>query len=196
MNLALKLVALKHLNKFAFLAKKKGRNFEEDDEEENKIEELPDEEAHEDENASVGEIKSLDLKRKSDVEEAQGNKRQEKDNRPPKIDQRVLLFFDKMRITIGEVATDKQKKDKNYEGIIDTYRSEIPHMNILEMILEGLEIEYDSGTAMNLHLIMSRLYMKDLQKVQENQKGLAINTKDSSGENKLKRSETKDLIPS
>lgn len=161
-----------------FTRRPQGRNFEPDDSDE-KVEELPHEEDQTDEeNASVGEIKSLDMKRKSDVEEAQGNLRKKVETGPPRIDQRVLLFFDKMRITIGEFATNKQFKEKEYEGILDLERSEVPHMNILEMTLEGLEIEYDSGTAMNLHLIMSRLYMKDLQKIQEIRKGLVVGAKD------------------
>ena len=161
-----------------FENKPKGRTFEVD--EEDKIEELPEQEVVDEdgeENASVGKIKQIDIRSKSDVEEVQGPQRKNVNRGPPKIDQRVLLVFDKMRITIGEVASEEQVKDSDYDHIIDTHRSEIPHMNILEMILEGLEIEYDSGTAMNLHLIMTRLYMKDLQKVPDVRKSLVIGAK-------------------
>ena len=161
-----------------FKNKPKGRTSEID--KEDKIEELPEQEIVDkdgEENASVGKIKQIDIRSKSDVEELKGPERRNVNRGPPKIDQTVLLLFDKMHITIGEVASEEQVKDSDYDHIIDTHRSEIPRVNILEMILEGLEIKYDSDTAMNLHLIMTRLYMKDLQKVPDVRKDLVIGAK-------------------
>lgn len=86
--------------------------------------------------------------------------------KPAKIDQRILLFFNKMTITLGEAVSQDQVKSGKYEGIIDTHKSEIPHANILEMALEGIELEFNNGTNQNLFMVMSRLYVKDLQKVQ------------------------------
>ena len=71
-----------------------------------------------------------------------------------------------MKITLGEVISQDQVNTRKYDGIIDTHKSEIPHSNILEIILEGIELEFNSGISQNLCLVMSRLYMKDLQKVQ------------------------------
>lgn len=76
-----------------------------------------------------------------------------------------------MNITLGEVVTPAQCKTGKYDGIIDVHKSEIPHVNILMLQMEGLEIEYNGGRTQNLHLVMSRLYMKDLQKVQERRAG-------------------------
>lgn len=166
--------------KLGFMRKKGGRDFEVDDD--SKIQELSEEheerdEGDNDEHASVGEIKHIEPRKMSDVEEVQGAQNENKPKPPPRIDQRVLMSFDKMRITIGEVATEQQVRDPSFQEILDTQRTEIPHINIMEMILEGLEIEYDSGSQTNLHLIMTRLYMKDLQKVQEIRKNLVVGSK-------------------
>ena len=114
----------------------------------------------------------------SDVESKPENKKEEdQQKKNDKVDFRFLVFFDRMNIVIGEVLSEQQIKSDEFDGIIDTHRSEIPHVNILEMNMEGLEIEFDQGQSMQVHLIMSRLYMKDLQKIKEEKDGMQIGTK-------------------
>ena len=98
-------------------------------------------------------------------------------HKPTKVDQRILIFFDKMRVTMGEVVRQEKIDSGKYDGIIDTHKSEIPHINFVEMMIEGLELEYSSGSIQKLYMIMTRLYIKDLQKVQviENNKAVVKN---------------------
>lgn len=159
---------------------KRGRQFEESEDDEAEIEEVNEgeEDIEAEESSEAGEVKSIDAKSKSDVENNPENKKENEDhNVSTKVDQRILILFDKMNITIGEVITKEQADSRKYDGIVDVNRSEIPHINILEMRLEGLEIEVNSGKALNLNLIMTRLYIKDLQKVQDIKNEMQIGTK-------------------
>lgn len=160
----------------------KGRTFEissEEEDGEGEDEEGGDENADgtEDENANIGDIKNLDMKSISDVENHSENNKEEDKEKADKVDIRALIFFDRMNIKIGEVVSKEQLRSGKYDDVIDTHRSEIPHVNILEMNMEGLEIEFDQGTSMKVNLIMSRLYMKDLQRVKDTKNGMDIGTK-------------------
>jgi len=150
--------------------KSKIRKFESDDDDVNDgdEEEEGEENFEDDDNQDTQDLKNLDAKSLSDVEnnpENQMMKKQKKSSE--KVDQRILILFDKMKITLGEVLTNDQVKSHKYDGIIDSDRSDIPHVNILELFFEGLEIELNVGEIMNLNLIMNRMIMRDLQKIKD-----------------------------
>jgi hypothetical protein len=149
----------------------KGRTFDNsDDDEKNKDEE--DDEGEEnfdvDEKLNANDVKSISAKSMTDVENNPENQllKTEKPS-STKINQRILILFDRMKITLGEVVSDEDAKTQKFEAIIDHERSEIPHVNILEMFFEGLEIEVNNGETQNINLVMNRLLMRDLQKVSE-----------------------------
>jgi len=131
-----------------------------------------------DRNEDVNDTRSLSAKSKSDVDNSPENTIMKIDtSAPSKIDQKIIILFDRMTITLGEVVPFKVADLPEYEGIIDTHRSEVPHVNILEMAFEGMEIEFNNGKQQNLNLIMNRFYIKDLQKVRELKDGIEQDAK-------------------
>ena len=126
----------------------------------------------------INDTRSISAKSKSDVDNSPENQILKIDkNTPSKVDQRILVMFDKMTITLGEVVPLKVADDPEYEGIIDVERSEIPHVNILQLSLEGIEVEFNNGRQQNLNLIMNRLFIKDLQKIKKVVDGIEDGTK-------------------
>ncbi|CAI2359786.1 unnamed protein product [Moneuplotes crassus] len=158
----------------ASLLRKLVRNIEEeskndDDEEDNEGEENIENE----ENDNINETRSISAKSKTEVDENPENKILKIDrNMKSKVDQRILIIFDKMTITLGEVVPLNVAHSSKYEGVIDVLRSDIPHVNILEMAFEGLEVEYNTGKQQALNLVMNRFYVKDLQKIRKIEDGI------------------------
>ena len=150
------------------LHRKKIRNFEESDEEQNNNDFDEGTENVEEEDTNVWEVKQMQVKSKKDMEAKIESFRNDQLGKikQTKVDQRILIFFDKMKITIGEVVRQEKLNLAKYSAIIDTHVSEIPHINFAEMMIEGLELEYNSGSVQKLYMIMTRLYIKDLQKIQ------------------------------
>jgi hypothetical protein len=92
-----------------------------------------------------------------------------------KVDIRAVLIFDELTIKIAEIADKKGLNEGKYEGLIDTGSDQIPHMDILQISLEKLEIEYTNvsiqeggktNVYQNVSLVMDRIYIEDLQEEQ------------------------------
>lgn len=134
-----------------------GRTFDHSDDEE-KDEEEGEENFDVDEKLIANDVKSISAKSMTDVENNPENQLLKTEKpKSTKVDQRILILFDKMKITLGEVVSADDARTKKFEPIIDHERSEIPHVNILEMFFEGLEIEVNNGETQNINLIMNRL---------------------------------------
>ena len=152
---------------------RKNNDFENSDEEDD--EEVDGEEnVDADDNISASDTRSIDAKSKTELENNPQNSQNNNQAASTKVDQRIVVMFDRMKITIGEMVTQQQLESGNYEELIADEPQLVPHMSILEMIIEGLEMEFNNGKVQNLNLVMNRLYMKDLQRINKIQDDMIL----------------------
>ena len=117
-------------------------------------------------------------------------------NHQQNLDIRFALVFDKLGLTISEIANEEGFYRGDYEGIIDPNTDQIAHMEILEISLEGLNVFYDSKTnfennkvkdiVQNVKAEITRIKIEDLQKEQN---------KDSKGNWKRNGPKIRKVIP-
>ena len=113
------------------------------------------------------EVKGSHVRNKSEIEIKKKflDRLYKKDKNPKKKDDmRILIIFNRVNITVGELALSDRMKEEGYKQLIDVKRSKIPHINIFEFIIQNLEFELNQGVETYLNLTMKRLYIKDLQK--------------------------------
>ena len=92
-----------------------------------------------------------------------------------KIDHQILVKFNKMTIKIGEIESKSQSQSKSLPYSHDENPNQIPHIDILKLVVQDLIGEVKVGRDMNqvktplaiaIDLQLSRLWMTDLQKVE------------------------------
>lgn len=113
------------------------------------------------------EVKGSHVRNKSEIEIKKKflDRLYKKDKNPKKKDDiRILIIFNRVNITVGELALSERMKEDKYKKLIDVKRSKIPHINIFEFIIQSLEFELNQGVETLLNLKMKRMYIKDLQK--------------------------------
>lgn len=126
---------------------------------------------------------SSDLDNHSDYSEDEVTKKMLVDNRKmhDPVDLRFILVFNRLSLKLSEIADDKGLKDGKYEGLIDTDADEIPHMDILEISIERLIVEFDTvtkddkknkvhDTFQNLKVELESIKIEDLQEEQNKDK--------------------------
>ena len=81
-----------------------------------------------------------------------------------KIDIQANLTFHKVKITVGEVAVVDEMEDNKMEDIWQSVRSEIPHIDIFNLIFEDLSVKYEQGKSTDVHIGINRIFIQDVQK--------------------------------
>lgn len=116
----------------------------------------------------IQEANNVNIRSKAEVEESQLSIRKmhrDKEDSKKKVDQKIIVEFHHMRIIVGE-SVPKNTKNPVYRDNIPPERKNIPHIDILELILEDLDVRVDIiKQNMDVCVKMSRIYIQDLQKI-------------------------------
>ena len=66
-----------------------------------------------------------------------------------------MLIFDKFELTLAEALTQLQQEDKWYAEIIDESTQDIAHSNLIEIGVEGMEIDVNKDDkSMKVNIIL------------------------------------------